>query len=195
MMNPAELLRARLQEAIDVCESLMADDGLAATVERVAGVMASSLRDGGKVMLCGNGGSSADAQHLAAEFIGRFLLERRPYPAIALSDNVAAVTAIANDYGYRDVFSRAVIGLGRAGDVLIGFSTSGRSENVIDALVAAREIGIVTVGFVGAPGSAMEEAADYVLRVEGPGTARIQEGHMILGHTVFELVERELCRD
>lgn len=193
MTDSADLLHLRLREAIAVCERLLGATDVATTVGAVASAITSSLRAGGKVMLCGNGGSAADAQHLAAELIGRFFLERRPYPAVALSDNVAAVTAIGNDYGYQAVFSRAVGGLGRGGDVLIGLSTSGRSQNVIDALVAARDLGIVTVAFVGARGSPMERVADHVLSVDGPGAARIQEGHMILGHTIFELVERDLC--
>jgi D-sedoheptulose 7-phosphate isomerase len=191
-MSRAEVLEQRLREAQELCTKLLTDDGLAETVDVVVEVITRSIRDGGKVLLCGNGGSAADAQHLAAELIGRFCLERQPYPAIALADNVAGVTAIANDYGYSDAFSRAVRGLGRPLDVLSGFSTSGRSANVIEALRVASERGMSTVAFVGAGGSPMEQAADHVLRVDGPSTARIQEGHMLLGHTILELVEREL---
>lgn len=194
-MSRAELVRARMREAIDVCQALHDDDALAASVDAVVGAIVASIRNGGKVMLCGNGGSAADAQHLAAELIGRFALDREPFPALALSDNVAAVTAVGNDYGYREVFSRAVRGLGNPGDVLIGISTSGRSQNVIDALEAAREREMLTVALVGAAGSPMESASEHVLRVRGPSTARIQEGQMLLGHTIFELVERELCED
>jgi D-sedoheptulose 7-phosphate isomerase len=192
-MSRAELLRARVREAIDVCEALLEDEPLAETVDAVVGAIVASLQGGGKVLLCGNGGSAADAQHLAAELVGRFCLERNPYPAIALADNVAALTAVANDYGYATAFSRAVRGLGRPGDVLIGLSTSGRSANVIEALEAGREREMVTVAFVGEAGSPMEHAAEHVLRVDGPSTARIQEGQMLLGHAIFELVEQELC--
>jgi len=159
-------------------------------VESIVG----SITVGGKVLLCGNGGSAADAQHLAAELIGRFCLEREPFPAIALSDNVAALTAIGNDYGYGEVFVRAVNGLGRKGDVLIGISTSGRSPSVVDALAAARERGMITVALVGDPETPMGEVAEHVLAVPGASTARIQEGQMLLGHAIFELVERELCQ-
>jgi D-sedoheptulose 7-phosphate isomerase len=192
-MSRAELLRDRVREAIDVCQALLLDESLSQTVDAVVEAIVASINGGGKVLLCGNGGSAADAQHLAAELVGRFCLEREAYPAIALSDNVAAITAVANDFGYSDVFSRAVRGLGNPGDVLIGLSTSGRSQNVIEAISAARERRMVTVALVGAAGSPMEEASDHVLRVAGPNTARIQEGQMLVGHTIVELVERELC--
>jgi D-sedoheptulose 7-phosphate isomerase len=186
-------MRDRVRQAIDVCQSLLEDDAIAVTLDTVVEAIVACISGGGKVLLCGNGGSAADAQHLAAELMGRFCLEREPYPAIALADDIAAVTAVANDYGYSEVFSRAVRGLGNRGDVLIGLSTSGRSANVIEALRAGRERGLVTIAFVGAAGSPMEEASEHVLRVPGPNTARIQEGQMLLGHTIFELVERELC--
>ncbi len=193
-MSRAELVRTRVREAIDVCRALLEDEGLARSADAVVEAIVGSIGAGGKVLLCGNGGSAADAQHLAAELIGRFCLEREAFPAIALADNVAALTAVGNDYGYGDVFARAVRGLGQEGDVLIGISTSGRSENVVGALRAARERGMVTVALVGAPATPIGEAADHVLVVPGPSTARIQEGQMLLGHTIFELVERELCQ-
>lgn len=193
-MSRAELLRVRVREAMEVCQSLLEDEAIAGSVDSVVQAIVGSISSGGKVLLCGNGGSAADAQHLAAELIGRFCLEREPFPAIALSDNIAAMTAIGNDYSYQDVFSRAVNGLGNAGDVLIGISTSGRSPNVVDALSAGRERGLVTVALVGTPNSPMAEVAEHVLAVAGPNTARIQEGQMLLGHTIFELVERELCQ-
>jgi D-sedoheptulose 7-phosphate isomerase len=191
-LSRPDLLRHRLREAVDVCQALLGDDELAQTVDTVVGAVVASIRGGGKILFCGNGGSAADAQHLAAELLGRFCLERPPYPAVALADNVAAVTAVANDYGYRDVFSRAVRGLGCPGDVLVALSTSGRSPNVVEALVAAREREMVTVAFVGDAGSPMESIAEHVLRVTGTSVARIQEGQMLLGHTIVELVEREL---
>ncbi len=194
-MSRAELLRASVREAIDVCETLLGDEVLGATVDAVVDALVTSIRSGGKVLLCGNGGSAADAQHLAAELVGRFCLERQPFPALALADNVSAITSVGNDYGYEEVFTRAVQALGNAGDVLIGISTSGRSQNVVGALGAARERGMVTIALVGAPGSPMGAVSDHVLSVAGPNTARIQEGQMLLGHSIFELVERELCED
>jgi D-sedoheptulose 7-phosphate isomerase len=188
----SEQLRRSVEDAVAVCEGLLADDVVAA-IERATDAIVSSLHTGGKVLLCGNGGSAADAQHLAAELIGRFCLDRRALPAIALADNVAAMTAIGNDYAYEEVFVRGVHGLGRQGDVLIGLSTSGTSRNVVAALTAANERGLTTIALVGEPDCVMAEIATHAICVPGPGTARIQEGHMLVGHTIFELVERELC--
>jgi D-sedoheptulose 7-phosphate isomerase len=193
-MSRAELARARFGEALEVCRSLLADEAIVRTIDVVVEAIVASINAGGKVLLCGNGGSAADAQHLAAELIGRFCLEREPFPAIALADNVSALTAVANDYGYSEVFSRAVKGLGQPGDVLVGLSTSGNSSNVIGALGTARERGLVTVALVGVADCPMAQASEHVLCVTGPNPARIQEGQMLLGHTIFELVERELCR-
>jgi D-sedoheptulose 7-phosphate isomerase len=190
--SPAEVLRERVADAITVCEGLM-QDSVIAVVEEVTENIVKSLKDGGKVLLCGNGGSAADAQHLAAELIGRFCLDRRPLPAIALSDNVAAITAIGNDYSYEDVFVRGVQAFGQSGDVLIGLSTSGASKNVVAALEAANSIGLVTVAFVASSNCAMARLATHVVCIKGANTARIQEGHMLVGHTIFELIERELC--
>ncbi len=188
-----EVLRERVGTAISVHESLLNPD-LEAALAAVSGVLAASLRSGGKVLLCGNGGSAADAQHLATELIGKFHLEREPLAAISLADNVAALTAVGNDYSFEDVFARGVRALGGPDDVVVGLSTSGRSENVIRALRAGREAGLVTVGFVGGTGGTpLEAVADHILRVDGVDTPQIQEAHMFLGHTLLEVVERELC--
>ncbi len=187
-----DLLRDSVGEAIAVCEGLLEEEVLGsvdAAVERLV----RSLRDGGKLLLCGNGGSAADAQHLAAELIGRFFLDREALPAIALADNVSALTAIGNDYSYDQVFVRGVRGLGRAGDVLIGLSTSGSSANVVAAMRAAREMGLSTIALVGRPDCPMADLADHAICVRGANTARIQEGQMVVGHTIFEAVERALC--
>lgn len=192
-MSRAELLNTRLGEAAEMCRALRQDPGVTVTAENIVDAVVASIRGGGKVLLCGNGGSAADAQHLAAELLGRFYIDRRPFPAIALADNVSALTAIGNDYAYADVFSRGVRGLGREGDTLITFSTSGRSENVIAAMKAAHELSMVTAAFVGAPGSPAGELADHCLCVPSTRTAGVQEGHIILGHAVFEMIESELC--
>ena len=194
LLGRAELLRTRIDESIAVRETLLGDRDLTEVVDAVVGAIVVSIADGGKVLLCGNGGSAADAQHLAAELVGRFCLEREPFPAIALADNVAALTAISNDYSYAEGYARAVRALGTAGDVLIGLSTSGESSNVIEALRAGGERGLVTVALTGAPGSSIEAIARYALPVPAPSTASIQEVHKLLGHVIFELVERELCQ-
>ncbi len=188
------VLHDRLRESIALCEQMLEDEAIAAGVDAVVQAMVSSIREGGKVLLCGNGGSAAEAEHLAAELIGRFCLERGPFPAVAVASNVSALTAIANDYSYEDAFARSVVGLGNEGDIVLGLSTSGSSANVVAALEAARRHGMVTVAFVGQPGSPMEAAADHCLCAPGARTSGIQEGHLLLGHVVFELVERELCQ-
>jgi D-sedoheptulose 7-phosphate isomerase len=188
------VLHGRLRESIALCEQMLDDEAIAAGVDGVVQAMVASIREGGKVLLCGNGGSAAEAEHLAAELIGRFCLERGPFPAVAVASNVSALTAIANDYSYEDAFARSVVGLGDEGDVVLGLSTSGSSANVVAALEAARRHGMVTVAFVGQPGSPMEAIADHCLRAPGARTSGIQEGHLLLGHVVFELVERELCQ-
>jgi D-sedoheptulose 7-phosphate isomerase len=189
-----DLVRARITESVEVKQQLLEDAHVRFAVD-LADLLVERLRAGGKVMLCGNGGSSADASHLAAELLGRFKLDRDPLPALSLTDNVPSITAIANDIGYERSFSRQVRGLGRAGDVLIGISTSGTSANVLDAVQAARDAGIRTVGFTGASGGPLAESTELCLRVPSEDTARIQEGYMLVGHTVCELVERALFAD
>ena len=158
---------------------------IAAAVELIA----TRLKAGGRIFFCGNGGSAADAQHLAAELVGRFMLERAPLSAWALTVNTSALTAIGNDYSYDDVFSRQLRGLGNAGDVLMGISTSGNSRNVIRAIEAAREIKINVFGMTGETGGAMAAICDVCLKVPSTSTPRIQEMHIAVGHIICELVE------
>ena len=150
------------------------------------------IRRGDKVMLFGNGGSAADAQHIAAEFVNRYRIERRPLPALALTTDTSILTAIGNDYDFSDIFAKQIMALGRAGDAVIGISTSGRSENVNRGLRAAREIGVTTIGLGGAPDSEMKDHCDKYLSVYGAPTPRIQETHLIIGHTIVELVDMKL---
>jgi len=154
-----------------------------------AGLMTDGLRAGGKVLFCGNGGSAADSQHLAAELTGRYLRDRAPLAAVALTVDSSALTAIANDYSYDEVFARQVRGLGRPGDVLVGISTSGNSRNVVAALEAARAIGLATIGLTGAGGGRMKDLCDVCLCVPSTDTPRIQEMHIAAGHMLCELVE------
>jgi D-sedoheptulose 7-phosphate isomerase len=151
-----------------------------------------ALRAGGKVMFCGNGGSAADAQHLAAELMGRFLADRAPMASVALTVDSSALTAIGNDYGFDQVFARQVRGLGRAGDVLVGISTSGNSANILAAFEVARELGIRSVALTGGGGGKMALLADLLINAPSLSTPRIQELHIAIGHTICELVEDAL---
>jgi len=162
-------------------------------VERAVGLLCDALTAGRKILLFGNGGSAADAQHLAAEFVGRFQRERRPLAAIALTTDTSALTAIANDYGYDDVFARQVRALGAQGDVALAISTSGRSPSVLRAVEACREIGIATIGLSGGDGGALAKAVDLSLVVSASTRSdRIQETHILVGHVLCELVDRRL---
>lgn len=150
------------------------------------------LRKGGKIIFCGNGGSAADCQHLAAELVGRFILERRPLPALALTTDSSILTSISNDYGFAEIFERQVKALGRAEDVLIGLTTSGRSENVIRALNCARAMGLLTIGLFGSKPTDSALVCDHAIHVPAEEAARVQEMHIGVGHLFCEIIEREL---
>ena len=165
----------------------------ARTIADIAEAVAGALRSGGTLVLCGNGGSAAQCQHVAAELTGRFKLERRGLRAIALTTDTSALTALANDYGFENVFARQVEALGRPGDVLMGLSTSGGSENVVKAFEKAEEIGVTTVALVGPKGGVLADAADLCLAAPGDTTANVQECHIAALHVVCDIVERELA--
>ena len=162
---------------------------IAAVAERLVDV----LRGGGTIFFCGNGGSAGDAQHLAAELAGRYRFDRRPLAALALTANTSTLTAIGNDYGYARIFARQLAGVGRPGDALIGISTSGNSENVVEAFLQAKAAGILTVGLVGDPGGRMAALADLAVKVPSGSTPRIQEAHIAIGHILCGILEQELC--
>jgi D-sedoheptulose 7-phosphate isomerase len=186
------LINCIIQESIQVKEKILSDTQLLNTIEAVVALCVSSFRKGNKVMFCGNGGSAADAQHLAAELSGKFYYDRAPLPAEALHVNTSYLTAVANDYSFDEVFARIVKGTGKSGDVLIALSTSGNSKNVILALQAAREAGITTVGLTGASGGRMKPLCDHLIHVPSDDTPRIQEAHILIGHIVCQLVESAL---
>ncbi len=179
-----------IREAADQLEQL---ETLAPVIAAIAVQLIAVLRNGGKVMFCGNGGSAADSQHLAAELEGRFLLDRQPYAAVALTTNTSSLTAIGNDFGFEAVFERQVRGLGTAKDALVAISTSGHSPNVLRAVEAAREIGLITIGFTGSSGGKMAPLCDLSLRIPSTSTPRIQEMHILAGHIVCDIVERALA--
>ena len=183
------LWKSGLQEHLDLFNNL---SGLAEDVGRAAALISGALSKGNKVMFCGNGGSAADSQHLAAEFVGRFVKDRRPLAGLALSTDSSALTCIGNDYGFDDVFSRQVVGLGKPGDCLVAISTSGNSRNVIKAVEAARASGISVIGFLGRDGGALRSLCDIPIVVGSPTTARIQEAHIFIGHTLCGMVEKSL---
>jgi D-sedoheptulose 7-phosphate isomerase len=176
-------------------QSMLSNSDLVTTIAKVSEILVASLRQGNKVVLFGNGGSAADAQHIAAELVGRFAFDRPALPALAFSVNTSCVTAIGNDYGFDQVFSRQVEALARAGDVAIGISTSGNSPNVVNAVLAARKMGLRTIGLTGAGGGALAKSAEFCICVPSKETPRIQECHILIGHIISELVEREIFHE
>lgn len=182
-------IQSLISASIDVKQQLLADVQMQQKMAEVIDVMVKAFRDGKKVLFCGNGGSAADAQHLAAEFSGRFYKDRKALPSEALHCNTSYLTAVANDYSYDVIYSRIVEGTCVEGDVLVGLSTSGNSKNILNAFAAAREKKVVTVGFTGASGGKMKDACDYLFNVPSSDTPRIQECHILVGHIICELVE------
>lgn len=187
-----EQIQQIFMQSVALKRQVADDRAMLERVQQVAETIVRCYGQGGKVLFCGNGGSAADAQHLAAELSGRFYVDREPLDAEALHVNTSYLTAVGNDYGYDQVFSRLVRARGRKGDVLIGLSTSGNSANVIRALEEARRIGMVTVGMTGASGGKMAAWCDILLNVPSTDTPRIQEVHMLMGHTICQLVEEAL---
>jgi D-sedoheptulose 7-phosphate isomerase len=189
--SAGELARGCLGAHLEVVEALRNEPFLE-VISAVGDAMVRCYQGNGKAIFFGNGGSAADSMHLAAEFLGRFLLDRRPAGALALADNHSAVTAIGNDYAYEEVFSRQIQALAAPGDIAVGLSTSGTSPNVIAGLAAARAAGATTVAFTGADGVPSDVTVDHVVAIPSRATPRIQEGHMLVGHILCEYVERVL---
>jgi len=187
-------VRNAIAASIAAKQRLLADGQIVSTLARVSQILVEALRNGNKLMVFGNGGSAADAQHIAAEFVGRFAFNRPALPALALSVNTSCVTAIGNDYGFDLVFARQVEALARPGDVAVGISTSGNSPNVIRGLEAAGGIGLHTVGFSGAAGGKLKQIADFCLCAPSEETPRIQECHILMGHILSEIAEREIFK-
>jgi len=182
-------VREQLLATVRNLETMAADGALIDLVATVAGKCSEALRRGSKVLFAGNGGSAADAQHLAGELVSRFAYDRPGLASFALTTDTSVLTAIGNDYGYEHLFSRQVQAVGVAGDVFVGISTSGRSPNILAALRVAREKGLVTVGLTGRLGGQMPELCDHLLRVPSDSTPRIQEGHIAMGHAICQIIE------
>ena len=181
-----------IQASIDVKNLLFADENVQKNVANAIEIITTAFKNGNKVLFCGNGGSAADAQHLAAEFSGRFYTDRVALPAEALHVNTSYLTAVANDYSYDVVYSRMIKGIGKTGDVLVGISTSGNSKNIVNALVQAKENGMYTISFTGKGGGKMGELSDITLAMPSTDTPRIQECHILIGHIICQLVEENI---
>jgi D-sedoheptulose 7-phosphate isomerase len=192
-MKPSDDIAAHFRRSREAMQRAESDATLAQVIEEIAARTAQSLRDGGKMLLAGNGGSAADAQHIAAELLSRFKRDRNPLPAIALTTDTSVLTAIGNDYGYEFVFERQVNGLGRKGDVFVGITTSGRSPNILTALKAARANGLVNIGFTGTGGAAaLRPFCDVLLVAPSDETAVIQQIHITAAHAICGLIESDL---
>jgi D-sedoheptulose 7-phosphate isomerase len=187
-----DYIRGQVKDSIAVKEAFLADEANIELLNRVAGDLIAAYRAGKKTLIAGNGGSAADAQHIAAEFVSRFYFDRPALPSIALTTDTSALTAIGNDYGYEYLFSRQLEANGSSGDIYIAISTSGNSKNVLKSLESAKKLGIKTVGLTGRSGGKMKEMVDYCICVPSDETPRIQETHILIGHILCAAVEKEL---
>ncbi len=185
-------IKKNILEQNELTAKIAADVQFLENIGQVINIIVNAYKKGNKVMFCGNGGSAADAQHLAAELSGKFFLDREPLEAEALHVNSSYITAVANDYSFDKIYSRYVSGAGRKGDILIGLSTSGNSENIIQAFAAARKNQMITIGFTGQTGGRLRELSDYLINIPSGNVPRIQEMHLLTGHIICEKVEKEL---
>lgn len=185
------IIKNIIQQSIDVKSKVLENETLIVNIDKIVSLIVTAFQSGNKVLFCGNGGSAADAQHLAAEFSGRFYTDREALPAEALHTNTSYLTAVANDYSYDVVYSRLIKGIGKKGDVLIGLSTSGNSKNIINAFETAKEKGMTTIGFTGETGGLMKNCSDFLINVPSNDTPRIQESHILIGHIICQLVEEK----
>ena len=186
------MIKQRIQSSIDVKQAILNDKFLLNRIEQAVEMIVACFKAGNKVFFCGNGGSAADAQHLAAEFSGKFYFDRDVLPAEALHCNTSYLTAVANDYSFDIVYARLISGIAKKGDILVGLSTSGNSTNVIKAFEKAREIGVYTIGFTGETGGLMKDLSDILLTIPSCDTPRIQESHILIGHIICEFVEHAI---
>ncbi len=186
-----EAIKKIIEASVSTKQAILQDDTLLGTIQKVVDTITSAFKNGKRVYFCGNGGSAADAQHLAAEFSGRFYTDRKALPAEALHCNTSYLTAVANDYGYDAVFARMIDGIGQEGDVLVGLSTSGNSPNIINAFESARSKKMITVAFTGITGGQMKSLTDHLINIPSTDTPRIQESHIMVGHIICQFVEEK----
>ncbi len=191
-MDQSAVIKRNLQQAIALKQQLLDDATVSQQIEQISNLLINCFRQDGKVFFCGNGGSAADAQHLAAELSGRYYFDRPPLFSEALHVNTSYLTAVANDYSYDEIYARLIRAVGRNGDILIGLSTSGNSGNVVNALKQASEQGMITIGLTGKGGGKMGNLCDHHIAIPSTDTPRIQECHMLIGHTICEIVEATL---
>lgn len=184
-----KLIKDIIQASIDTKQLVLQNEDLLATIQQCVDIMTTAFKKGNKVLFCGNGGSAADAQHLAAELSGRFYKDRDALPSEALHVNSSYLTAVANDYSFDVIYSRLVGGFGKEGDILVAISTSGNSMNIVNAVTRANELGMTTIGFTGAAGGKMKEICHHLINVPSTDTPRIQESHILIGHIICQLVE------
>ena len=187
-----EKIQSIIKTSIETKQEVLKNELLIDAIENIVDEIVKAFKNGNRVYFCGNGGSAADAQHLAAEFSGRFYIDRKALPAEALHCNTSYITAVANDYSYDVIYSRIIDGIGQAGDVLVGLSTSGNSGNIIKAFETAKSKKMITVGFTGATGGQMKAVSDYLINIPSTDTPRIQESHIMAGHIVCQLVEEKI---
>ncbi|HNW51871.1 MAG TPA: SIS domain-containing protein [Prolixibacteraceae bacterium] len=189
------MISKRITESIQIKEEILKDESLLNEIQKIIGAITETYQQGGKVLFCGNGGSAADAQHLAAELSGKFYINRDPLEAEACHVNTSFLTAVANDFGYQKAYARYVKSTGKKGDVLVGLSTSGNSENILEAIKVAQTIGMKIVAFTGKSGGKMKEFADFLINIPSNDTPRIQEAHILIGHIICEMVEKNIFDD
>lgn len=187
-----DLIKRNISDSISVKQKLLQNDTILTEITKVVDLIVEAFNNGNKLLFCGNGGSAADAQHLAAEFSGRYYLNRPPLHAEALHTDTSFMTAVSNDFSFDEVYARLIQGIGKQGDILIGMSTSGNSKNVIKALEEAKKKNIITIGFTGKANGNMKPYCDFLINIPSDDTPRIQECHLMLGHAICELVEKEL---
>jgi len=189
-----ENIKDIVKKSIEVKESLYHNDEQIQVIQKIVDLCIEVLKNGNAIYWCGNGGSASDAQHLSAELSGRFYFDREPLKSDALHCNTSYVTAVGNDYGYDVIYSRLIKGLGRKGDILIGLSTSGKSKNIVNAFKTAKEMGINTIGFTGKNGNDFTELTDLLFKVDSTDTPRIQETHILVGHIICEMIEKNMFK-
>ena len=187
-------IKEAIQSSIDVKQRILANESLINIISKVADEIVNAYKNKGKVLFCGNGGSAADAQHLAAELSGRFYFDRKPLPAEALHVNTSYLTAVANDYSYDEIYARLIDANGNKGDILVALSTSGNSKNIIKAIEKANSYGMITIGLTGETGGKMKDICTYLINVPSNDTPRIQESHITIGHIICEIVEASLFK-